>query len=99
MDLVDEEDGCFAPEIAPDFGLLDFRAYLRDVRFDAVERFEAGAGGAGDDAGQGGFPRPGRAVENERGEAVRLNGAPQELALPEDVVLPGNLVQRLWPHA
>ena len=46
-----------------------------------------GAGGVGNDRGERGFARAGRAVKNQRGELIGLNGAPQQAARPENVVL------------
>ncbi len=46
-----------------------------------------------------GLARAGRAVEDERGEPVGLEHAPQQLALAEEVLLADELLQRARPHA
>ena len=58
-----------------------------------------GAGGVGDDAGQGGLAGAGRAVEDHAAELVGLDGAAQEPARADDVLLADELVQRARPHA
>ena len=98
VDLVDEEDGRLAPQVAVQLRLGDLVADLGDVRFHPVEGFETRAGGLRDDIGERCFPGPRRAVENERGEAIRLDGAAQELALTEDVILAQHLAEGLRAH-
>jgi hypothetical protein len=98
VDLVDEEDGGLAAQVAPGAGLVDLGADFGDVGFDAIEGLEAGAGGAGDDAGEGGFTGAGRSVEDQRGEAVGLDRAAEEFSFAEDVLLAGDLVERPRPH-
>jgi len=58
-----------------------------------------GTGGVGDDAGEGGFAGAGRAVEDEGGELVGLDGAAEEAARADDVVLAHEFVQGAGPHA
>jgi len=39
-------------------------------------------------------------VQDDRGkEPVSLDGTPQERTRPNDVILPNDLVERLWTHA
>ncbi len=98
VDLVDEQDRRFPAQLAPGARLVDLRADLRDVRLHAVERLETRAGRARDHAGERGFPRARRTVENQRGEAVALDRAAQQLARRENVLLARHLVERARPH-
>ena len=52
-----------------------------------------------DDAGEGGFPGSGRAVEDEGGEAVGLDGAAEEFPLGEDVLLACDFGEGARAHA
>lgn len=99
VDFVDEEDGGLVSEGLKSAGGFDFCADFGDVGFDSVEGFKAGAGGAGDDIGEGGFSSAGRAVENEGGEAVGLDGATEEFTLGEDVLLARDLGHGAGTHA
>lgn len=53
----------------------------------------------GDDGGEGCFSGARWSVEDEGGEAVRLDGAAQELALGEDVLLARDLLKGARAHA
>ena len=98
VDFIDEQDGGLAAHVAMVPGLIDFCADLRDVGFDTVDRLEARPGHACDHRGQSGFPRPRRTIENQRREAVGLDGASQQLAGGEDVLLSGDLIQMMRSH-
>ena len=99
VNLVDEEHRALVPELGVGAGLFDLGADLRDVGLHSVESLEAGSGRVGHHPGEGGFPGAGWAVEDERGEAIRLDGAAEEFALAEDVLLAGNLGEREGTHA
>lgn len=49
--------------------------------------------------GEGGFAGAWGAVEDDGGEAVGLDGAAEEFAWGEDVLLSGDLVERLGAHS
>ena len=53
----------------------------------------------GDDVGESGLPGSGRPVEDERSEAVSLDGPAEELALGEKMLLPSDFVQRVRAHS
>ena len=55
-------------------------------------------GRVGDDAGQRRLAAAGRAEEDQRGDAVGFDGAAQQLARPQDVRLPDELVERARAH-
>src|SRR5690606_3223824 len=52
-----------------------------------------------DDARERRLPGARRPVEDERRDLVGFDGAPQQLAAPEDVLLPDELIQCPRPHA
>ena len=87
VDLVDEEDGFAAVQLAQLTGFINGLANVGDPGQDGVDGNKMGAGGVGDDGRECGFARAGRAVENQGGELVGLNGAPQQAARAENVVL------------
>ena len=59
-----------------------------------------GLGLVGDDLGQGGLAGAGRAPQDDGGEQpVGLDGAPQELAGADDLLLADELVQGARAHA
>jgi hypothetical protein len=62
-------------------------AHVGDVGFHAAEAFEPAAGLAGDDLGEGRLSGAGRAEEDHRLDAVGFDGAAEELAGREDVLL------------
>ena len=97
MDLVDEEDRAHAAELVA--GAVAHLADFGDVGDDARAAHELALRGAGDDLREGGLAAAGRAEEDDVREAVRLDDAAEELAGPEDVRLPGDLLERARPHA
>ena len=98
VDFVDEEDGGFVAKFLPSSGLFDFGANFGDIRFDAVEGLEAGAGALGDDGGESGFAGAGRAVEDEGRKAVGLDGATEKFSFGEDVLLTTNFGEIAGTH-
>ena len=99
VDFVDEEDGADAGGLEAIGGAGDDAAHIRDAALDAAEALETGFGGLGDDLGQGGFADAGRAEEDDRGDAVGLDGAAEELAGAEDVLLAGVFLEGAGAHA
>lgn len=58
-----------------------------------------GVGGIGDNPGQGCFTAARRAVKYKRGKLVGLNGAAQQAARTNDMLLADKLIQGTGPHA
>ena len=94
VDLVEEEDRPLPVAAQPVAGALHHAADVVDPGRDGRELLECGAGLVGDDAGERRLPRPGRAVQDQRAQAVILDRAPQRRALAEHVLLPDQLVER-----
>lgn len=99
VNLVDEENRGLIAELGVGLGGFDLGADFGDVGFDPIERFEAGAGGASDDGGEGGFSGAGWAVKDEGSEAVGLDGAAEKFSFGEDVLLAGDFGKRAGSHA
>ena len=98
MDFVDKHDGALPRarfEIGPFHDFADFLDAARHGR----EVDEHGAGLPRDDAGERGFAHARRAPEDHRLHLVRLDDAPEHLALPDKVLLACNLVERFRAHA
>jgi hypothetical protein len=89
MDLVNEQDGGLAGVFETVLRGGENAAHVGDVGFHAAEALELALGLPRDDLREGGFARAGRAVEDQRLDAVGFDGAAQELAGREDVLLPG----------
>jgi hypothetical protein len=49
-------------------------------------------------SGQSGFAGAGRAVEDHRAEPIRREEAAKQFSFAEEMLLAGELVERLWPH-
>ena len=99
VDFVDEERGAAVVETAHGFGGFDGLADVGDIGFDAAEVDEAGLGGAGDELGETGFAGAWWSVEEEGGKAVGFDGAAEEFAGAENVLLAGVFVERARAHA
>ena len=57
-------------------------------------------GVVGNHLSQCSLPGAGRTEEDERGEqSIGFDGAPQQRAGGDDVLLPDELIQRAWAHA
>ena len=98
VDFVEEEDRPLAEVFEVLAGLgQDFADFL-DAGGDRVHRLEAALGVVGDDVRERGLSGPRRAVEDQRGEAVGEQHSPEQLAGPEEVFLPDELVERSRPH-
>ena len=99
VNFVNEKNGGFVAQFLPSIGLFDFSANLGDIRLYTIERLEAGAGAASNDGGEGGLAGSRRAVEDEGGEAVALDGAAEELAFGEDMLLSSHFGEVARTHA
>ena len=99
VDLVDEQQGGLSQAGSPLGGRAERPAHLGHVRLHAAEPLEPRPGGSRDDPGQGGLPRAGRPVEDQRLDPVRLDGPAQEPARPQQVALPQELVEGAGAHA
>ena len=98
VDLVNEQDGGLALVLHPVGGGAQHPAHVGDVGFHAAQPLELAARLPGDDLRQGSLPRARRPVEDERLDAIRLNGAAQQLPRPEDMRLADKLPQIARPH-
>lgn len=98
VDLVEEEDGAFVLLAEDAGGLVDDLADAFDADGRGVLADEPARGCFGDDLGEGGFAGTGRAVEDDGGEGVGVDHAAEELARPEQVGLPNDLVEGPGPH-
>ena len=56
-------------------------------------------GRAGDNAGEGGFPRSRRSPEDDRGQPILFDGAPEQRAFPDELVVTGKLVEGTRSHS
>ncbi len=99
VDLVDEEDGALAVQVAALLGLVDRLPDVGDPGEHGVDGDEMGTRRVGDDVGEGGLAGSRRAVEDEGGELVGLDGAAQQPSGPEDVLLADEVVERRGPQA
>ena len=99
VDLVEEEDRALALLAQAGAGALGDLAHVLHARGDGRQRLERLAGGAGDEAGDGGLAGAGRAPEDHRREPVGLDQDPQRLPGPEQVLLADDLVERAGPQA
>ncbi len=99
MDLVDEQDRFLAGGGEAILRRGHDFAHLGDVAFDAAQAFEFRLGHFGDDLREGGFAGAGRAGEDDGREAVGFDGAAEEFAGREDVLLADEFLERARPHA
>ncbi len=98
LDLVDEQDGALAGGFQPVAGGGQKTTHLPDAHRGGVDFLEVGLGHPGDDVGQRGLSRSGRAVEDGAGQPVGFEHATQEFARPDEVVLANELVEARRPH-
>ena len=99
VQLVDKEDGALPVQAHSRARLRNLLADLAHVALHAVQGDEVGACLARDHVGQRRLAHAGRAVKDEGGEAIRLDGAAQQLTGREQVQLPGDFIERLRAHA
>ena len=99
VDLVEEEDRA-AVVAAPDLaGLLDGVAEVGDAGGDGGQGDEVAPGEAGDEAREGRLSDAGRAPEDHRGHLIRADGALEDAAGPEEVLLADEFVERAGTYA
>jgi hypothetical protein len=98
MYLVDEERGALALLLAALCRLGGDAAQFGHTGQHGVQGLEVGTSGVGNDHSESRLARARRAVEDERGKLVGLNGSPQEPARPDDVLLANVLVQGPGPQ-
>ena len=98
--LVDKEDGALAVVLGPFLGLGHCAANLLDAGEHGVQGDEVGACVVlAMTRAKRGLAGAGRAVEDEAAQLIGLDGAAQQTARPDDVLLADKLVQRARPHA
>ena len=73
-------------------------AQVGDAGRHRADRLKVGAGGIGDEPGQGRFAGAGRSPEQDRWNPVGINRPAQHPVLGEDVTLPHELVKGGRPH-
>ena len=98
MDFVNEQDGRRADVFEAVGGGGEHAAHVGHVGFHAAEPLELALGLPRDDLCERGFARARRPVKNQRLNAIRINGAAEQLAGREDVRLPDEFIQRAWTH-
>lgn len=96
VDLVDEEDRAGSAEFGAR-AVADL-ADLRDVRDDARTAHEVPARRLRDDLGERRLAAAGWTEQDDVRETVRLDDAPEQLAVAEDVALAHHLVKRARTH-
>ena len=99
VDLVEEEDRAPAVVFEPAASVVEDVADVLDAHGRGVAPLKGLVGGSGDDLGEGGFSRAGRAVEQHAGQGVGGEHASKHPAFAEEVLLPDELVERAGPHA
>ena len=97
--LVHEQDGAPAVQVARLARRRNRLAQLLDPGQDGVQCRELRPGGAGDHLRQGGLAGSRRPVEDQGGELIRLDRAPQQAPRADDVPLTHEFVQGARPHA
>ena len=98
VNFVNEQDGRLPRVFQAVACRRQHPAHVGHIGFHAAEPFKFAAGLPGDDLGQGSFARAGRPVENERLNAIRLNGPAQQLSGRQDMRLAREFIQVARPH-
>ena len=99
VDFVNEQDGGLPLVLQPVGRQGQHAAHVGHVGFHAAQPLELAPGLPGDDLRQGSLARARRAVEDQRLNAIRLDGPAQQLARPEDMRLADKLAQVARSHA
>ena len=99
VNFIDEEDGALACETPAAARLPKDAAEVGNTGFNGADRLKVGLGHVGDDAGKGCFAGAGRAPQNDGRELVCLNGASEDVAFANDVLLPNEFIEGCGPHA
>ena len=97
MDLIDEKESA-APVGRFDGGDPDGFPDVGNGSLHAAEFQEAALGMAGDQARKACLSGAGWTVEDDRGEAVGLDGPPEKLALAEEMLLTDIFLEACGPH-
>ena len=97
--LVDEQNG--APLVGEQtlLGRLDLAAQVGDGSRNRRDLDEGGVRGIGDDVRDGGLARTRRPEEDDRGERIVGNGAPEPGILADGLFLTDHLAERARAHA
>ena len=98
MDFVDEQDRA-AAELAQPLGIGHHGFDFLDPGQHGAEGKKLALRHARDDARQRGLADARRSPENERRQLIALDLRAQRLARAEDVLLPGEVVERFGTHA
>jgi len=98
MDFINEQDRGLVFVGEPVGGGGQHAAHIGDVGFNPAQPLELIAGLAGDNLRQRRLAGARRAVEDQRLDAIRLNGAAQQLPRPQDVRLADELAQVAGAH-
>ena len=98
VDFVDEQDRLRAAVLQPIRRRRDHAPHVGDVALHAAQPLKPRLRALRDDLRQRRLPRPRRAEKDDRGDAVRLDRAPQQFARAEDVLLPGVFLERARAH-
>jgi hypothetical protein len=99
VDFVDEQNGALAGIFLAIAGGGKDAPHVGDIGFDTAEAFELAPRLIRDDLRERSFAGAGRAVENQRLNAIGFNSAAKKLAGREDVFLPGEFVEIARTHA
>ena len=100
VDFVHEQDGFLLVHAPALEGGIDDILQFGLAGQHRRKGLEMGLGLVGDDLGQGGLAGAGRPPQDDgREQPVGLDGAPQQLAGADDLLLPDELVQRARAHA
>ena len=100
MDFVHKQDGADVVQAAAFERFVDDFAQVGFARQDGRDGDEVTLRAVGDDLRQGGFAGAGRPPQDDgREEFVGFDGAPQQFALADDVILADVFFQRARTHA
>ena len=98
VNLVDKENRLLTVAAPALFRRRDHLLHILFAGGRRVDLNEFRTGGIGDDPGQRGFARSGRAVKQDASQLVRLDSPVEQLVPADDVLLPHDLVDRAGPE-
>ena len=98
VDLIDKQDAILSVHFFPVAGSLQNFPKDGNIGQYAAGAFEASVGCFGNHFGQCSFSASGRAIEDNAAEAVGLDGASQQFAFAENMLLPDDFIQGLRAH-
>ena len=99
MDFIEKQNGSLAPGPQTFLGRVENRPNFLDPDGRGVDFNEFALGVDGDQLGQRRFPGARRAVENHAGQPIGFEHSPQQFPVAEEMLLPGEFLQRPRPHA